>query len=59
MNEVQAAYGSLQLKHVDEYIEKRRKIVDYYNQLLGNVKGIRTIIQKNGHRTYAIPTIRS
>lgn len=45
LNEVQAAYGSLQLKHVDTYISKRREIVDLYNALLKDVKGIRTIIQ--------------
>jgi len=45
MNELQAAYGSLQLKYVDSYIEKRRRIVDYYNESLKDVKGIKTIIQ--------------
>lgn len=45
MNELQAAYGSLQLKHVDNYINKRRDIVAHYNKLLDGVKGIRTIIQ--------------
>ena len=45
MNELQAAYGSLQLKYADDYICKRREIVAKYNNLLENVKGIRTIIQ--------------
>ncbi len=45
LNEIQAAYGSLQLKHVDNYITKRREIVSKYNELLAGVKGIRTIIQ--------------
>ncbi len=45
MNELQAAYGLLQLKHVDGYISKRREIVAQYNAFLDGVKGIRTIIQ--------------
>lgn len=40
MNEVQAAYGLLQLKHVDSYISRRREIADLYNKLLSNVDGI-------------------
>lgn len=43
LNEVQAAYGSLQLKYVDSYIDKRRKIVEYYNKRLEGVNGIHTI----------------
>ena len=43
LNEVQAAYGSLQLKHVDNYIAKRKVIVDYYNKHLNGVKGITLI----------------
>lgn len=42
MNEVQAAYGLLQLKYVDGYISKRKDVVALYNQLLKDVKGIRT-----------------
>jgi dTDP-4-amino-4,6-dideoxygalactose transaminase len=30
MNELQAAYGLLQLKYVDGYISKRRKIAESY-----------------------------
>jgi len=41
MNELQAAYGILQLKHVDRYIEKRKEIVQLYNSLLKDIKGIR------------------
>jgi len=45
LNELQAAYGLLQLKYVDTYIDKRRDIVSHYNKLLKDVAGIRTIIQ--------------
>ncbi len=40
MNEIQAAYGSLQLKHVDDYIAKRKAIAEHYAKLLSEVKGI-------------------
>ncbi len=40
MNELQAAYGSLQLKHVDKYIAKRKEIVELYRKLLASVQGI-------------------
>lgn len=43
MNELQAAYGLLQLKHVDHYIAQRKEIVSLYNTLLNDVPGIRTI----------------
>lgn len=40
MNELQAAYGILQLKHVDSYITKRREISALYDKLLTDTKGI-------------------
>lgn len=40
MNEIQAAYGSLQLKHVDDYIAKRKAIAEHYAKLLSEVEGI-------------------
>ena len=40
MNEVQAAMGLLQLKHVDENIEKRRQITLRYRENLMGVPGI-------------------
>lgn len=44
MNEVQAAFGLLQLKYVDEYIEKRKAIAQIYFEKLYNVKGV-TVLQ--------------
>jgi dTDP-4-amino-4,6-dideoxygalactose transaminase len=41
MNEVQAAMGLLQLRHVDENIEKRRRIVMAYRDHLNGISGIR------------------
>ncbi len=40
MNEVQAAFGLLQLKYVDKAIEKRKKIANYYRENLSNIEGI-------------------
>ena len=40
MNEVQAAYGLLQLKYVDEYIEKRKTITNLYREQLAGIRGI-------------------
>ncbi|EFH0555490.1 DegT/DnrJ/EryC1/StrS family aminotransferase, partial [Escherichia coli] len=40
MSEVNAAFGLVQLKHVNEAISKRKEINDLYGKLLGNVKGI-------------------
>lgn len=40
MNEVQAAFGLLQLKYVDNLIEKRKEIANLYRLLLKDVKGL-------------------
>lgn len=40
MNEVQAAFGILQLKYVDEAIKKRKLIAETYREGLRDVKGI-------------------
>lgn len=41
LNEVQAAYGLLQLKYIDSFIAKRKVITELYFSLLNNVQGIR------------------
>ncbi len=40
MDEVRAAYGLLQLKHVDNAIQRRKAIADIYRKELKNVEGI-------------------
>jgi dTDP-4-amino-4,6-dideoxygalactose transaminase len=40
MNELQAAFGLLQLKYVDTYIAKRKALADAYRNKLKDVKGI-------------------
>ena len=59
MNELQAAYGSLQLKHVDNYIAKRLKLAKLYDNLLKDVKGITYMTVGEGvEHTYPYYPIR-
>ncbi|MBN2610912.1 MAG: DegT/DnrJ/EryC1/StrS family aminotransferase [Bacteroidales bacterium] len=50
MNEVQAAFGLLQLKYVDTYIEKRKDIARIYREELKDVKGIKILHDIEGVR---------
>jgi len=43
MSEIQAAFGLLQLRHIDAWIRDRRKIDDRYRDLLSDVRGIRCL----------------
>ncbi len=40
MNEIQSAYGLLQLKSIDKSIEKRKEIAQLYSRQLAEIKGI-------------------
>jgi len=40
MNEMQSAYGLLQLKYVNEYIAKRKAVADLYRKQLKSIAGI-------------------
>jgi len=48
MNELQAACGLVQLKHIDGYISKRKEIADLYRKELSGVKGIRVLYDIEG-----------
>jgi dTDP-4-amino-4,6-dideoxygalactose transaminase len=48
MNELQAAYGLVQLKHVDEYIAKRKTIAELYRNKLAGIEGIRFLYDIEG-----------
>jgi dTDP-4-amino-4,6-dideoxygalactose transaminase len=41
MNEVQAAFGLLQLKYIDENIAKRKAITELYREKLRNIAGVK------------------
>lgn len=43
MNEIQSAYGLLQLRHVDEAIAKRRLVAERYRSCLDGIPGIRVL----------------
>ena len=43
MNEFQAAMGICNLRHVDNEIEKRKKVVERYRERLQNIEGIKII----------------
>lgn len=54
MNELQAAYGLLQLKYVDENIAKRKTITEIYREKLANIPGIHFMNDKeNVEHTYS------
>jgi len=48
LNEFQAAYGLLQLNYIDQFIHKRKEIVEFYKILLNNIQGI-TFIQSSNY----------
>lgn len=48
LNEVQAAYGLLQLKYIDDFIERRKQITYLYRALLGSVDGISFLEEQCG-----------
>lgn len=50
MNELQASYGLLQLKYIDEYIAKREKVSEFYKENLVDVRGISFFNNMDGVR---------
>lgn len=48
LNEVQAAYGLLQLKYVDGFIARRKEITEKYRELLKDVSGISFLPDMDG-----------
>lgn len=49
MSEVNAAFGLLQLQHVDVAIEKRKKVDSEYRRQLANIQGIRCLESSDKH----------
>lgn len=50
MDEIRSAYGLLNLKQVDQAIEARHKVADYYRQALRLVKGVKVFEDMPGVR---------
>jgi dTDP-4-amino-4,6-dideoxygalactose transaminase len=48
MNEFCAAMGICNLRHVDEWIEQRREVVERYRERLSNVPGLKLIKPQHG-----------
>jgi len=48
LNEVQAAYGLLQLKYIDVFFAKRKSITELYQLLLKDISGIRFLPDMEG-----------
>ncbi len=48
LNEVQAAYGLLSLKYIDDAIAKRKQIVEHYRAALKNISGISFLSEQSG-----------
>jgi dTDP-4-amino-4,6-dideoxygalactose transaminase len=46
MNEFQAAMGICNLRHIDDEIEKRKKVVERYKERLSDIKGIKLYKEK-------------
>ncbi len=42
LDSIQAAVLKIKLTHLDEYIDARRKVADYYDSCFANIDGIRT-----------------
>ncbi len=58
MNELQAAFGILNLKKVDNSIKKRKKLFDKYHFLLSKISGLKfQKITKGTHYNYSYLTI--
>lgn len=54
MNEFQAAMGLCNLRHIDEWINQRMQVVEYYRKRLSNINGIKLCEpQKNVESNYA------
>ncbi|MFW6326976.1 MAG: DegT/DnrJ/EryC1/StrS family aminotransferase [Bacteroidota bacterium] len=54
MNEIQAAYGLLQLKYVDQYIASRKSVAEAYRKQLKGIPGIQFLEDIPGvHHNYA------
>jgi len=60
MSEIHATIGREQLRHLSEWIEKRRRNAAYYNELISDIKEIQTPMEKKwAKHVYHLYVIRS
>jgi len=60
LNEIQAAIGRIQLKHLEEWIEKRRNVAKLYNELLGGLDSVVPPMERSWARhVYYVYTIKA
>jgi len=57
MNEVQAAFGLLQLRDIEQVLEKRRQVDTWYRAGLQNIRGIRCLQSNAARHNYSYFTI--
>ncbi|WP_194788166.1 DegT/DnrJ/EryC1/StrS family aminotransferase [Pseudomonas sp. UFMG81] len=48
MNEIQAAFGVLQLRHIDDALQRRRRVFERYREALKGLDGITLLQQPQG-----------
>lgn len=53
MNEFSAAMGICNLKNVDDNINRRRELVDYYTQKMKDIEGIKLCDRESNHIEYS------
>lgn len=59
LNEIQAAIGKVQLKHLSEWVSKRRSIVNFYNKILEQYPSVKIPIEKEWAKcSYYVYTIQ-
>jgi perosamine synthetase len=58
MSSMQAALGLAQLERIDELVERKRQIFDWYKEKLGDVAGVRLNVEARGTKsTYWMVTV--
>lgn len=58
MSNIQAALGCAQLERIDEIINKRREIFQWYKQYLGEIEGVKLNVERQGYyNNFYVPSL--